>query len=286
MPKKWRWPFQTKLELAVRLREWAAPFVFAVGKSLWIVADGFYGCTVRTQFREEAMFRVAESSSDPLLIQQSAYNLGGVFLDHAAPRTVVIEDAMTYFPHPGRDTGVLGLFYHPVKPLLHDDAKNCWRLYRNATPAGEPKKLFVNNALGFAPGGQDNQFAVENVTLWCRQVDTEHYASNFAFRRCTAWMLGFKTEGTGYTYFSAMDGTRLEVLGGLYFQLGNGKPVIISRDSAISLTMTADGGPSKAAILENTKQGKTTVLRVDAFPLLNPATKDMPIIPLLLNYGR
>jgi hypothetical protein len=42
LPKKWKWPFQTKLELAVRLLEWVAPFVFAVGKSLWVVTDGFY----------------------------------------------------------------------------------------------------------------------------------------------------------------------------------------------------------------------------------------------------
>jgi len=42
LPKKWKWPFQTKLELAVRLLEWVAPFVFAAGKSLWIVTDGFY----------------------------------------------------------------------------------------------------------------------------------------------------------------------------------------------------------------------------------------------------
>jgi hypothetical protein len=42
LPKKWKWPFQTKLELAVFLLEWVAPFVFAVEKALWIVADGFY----------------------------------------------------------------------------------------------------------------------------------------------------------------------------------------------------------------------------------------------------
>jgi hypothetical protein len=42
LPKKWKWPFQTKLELAVRLLEWVAPFVFAADRSLWIVADGFY----------------------------------------------------------------------------------------------------------------------------------------------------------------------------------------------------------------------------------------------------
>ena len=42
LPKKWKWPFQTKLELAVRLLEWVAPFVFAAEKSLWLVSDGFY----------------------------------------------------------------------------------------------------------------------------------------------------------------------------------------------------------------------------------------------------
>ena len=42
LPKRLKWPFQTKLELAVRLLEWVAPFVFAAGKSLWVVADGAY----------------------------------------------------------------------------------------------------------------------------------------------------------------------------------------------------------------------------------------------------
>ena len=42
LPKRMKWPFQTKLELAVRLLEWVAGYVFAAGKSLWIVTDGFY----------------------------------------------------------------------------------------------------------------------------------------------------------------------------------------------------------------------------------------------------
>jgi hypothetical protein len=37
-----KWPFQTKLELAVRLLTWVAGFVFAAGKRLWVVTDGFY----------------------------------------------------------------------------------------------------------------------------------------------------------------------------------------------------------------------------------------------------
>lgn len=42
LPKRLKWSFQTKLELAVKLLEWVALFVFAAGKSLWIVTDGFY----------------------------------------------------------------------------------------------------------------------------------------------------------------------------------------------------------------------------------------------------
>jgi hypothetical protein len=105
-----------------------------------------YGCTIRTQFREEAMFCVSEPSAEPLLLQQSAYNLGGVFLDHAAARTLVLEDMQTFFPHAGRSAMMMDLFFKPIKPAQYDDATNCWRLYRNTTPAGEPKKLFVNHS--------------------------------------------------------------------------------------------------------------------------------------------
>ena len=42
LPKQWKWPFQTKLELAVHLLRWVAQYAFAAGKSLWIVTDGFY----------------------------------------------------------------------------------------------------------------------------------------------------------------------------------------------------------------------------------------------------
>ena len=263
-----------------------------------------YGCAIRTQFREEAMFCVAEPSAEPLLMQQSAFNLGGVFLDHAAARTVVLEDMQTFFPHGGRSAMMMDHFFKPVKPAHYDDATNCWRLYRNATPAGEPKKLFVNNALGFAPGGPDNRFAVENVTVWCRQVNTEHYLSDFAFRNATAWILGFKSEGEENAHrFSALDGTRLEVLGGLYFQILQKVPLILSRDSSICITMTSDCQPSQAHILEDVKGGQTTVVPVAACPPMNitkdtkpvdgssllnwqniPLSKEMPFIPLLVNY--
>jgi hypothetical protein len=42
LPKKLRWPFYTKLQLAAQLMEWLPPLVSAAGKQLWIVVDGFY----------------------------------------------------------------------------------------------------------------------------------------------------------------------------------------------------------------------------------------------------
>ena len=245
-----------------------------------------YGCTLRTQFREEAMFCVAEASAEPLLLQQSAYNLGGVFLDHAAARTVVLEDTQTFFPHAGRSAMMIDLFLKPLKPAQYDDATNCWRLYRNTTPAGEPKRLFVNNALGFAAGGPENRFAVENVTVWCRQVNTEHFLSNFAFRNSTAWIFGFKTEAhENARSFSAVDGTRLEALGGLFSQPGvQTVSPLFAKDSTLCVSMMAPGNPSpETLVLEDVKNGKTKSIPIGACPPLN-ASKDMAFIPLLINY--
>jgi hypothetical protein len=245
-----------------------------------------YGCTIRTQFREEAMFRVAEPSAEPLLMQQSAYNLGGVFLDHAAARTVVLEDMLTFFPHGGRSAMMMGLFFKSVKPAQYDDTTNCWRLYRNATPAGEPKKVFVNNSLGFAPGGPDSRFALENVTVWCRQVNTEHYLGNFAFRNSTAWILGFKTEShDNARSISVLDGSRLEALGGLFSQPAEQTvSPLFAEDSALCVAMMTLGtsAPDRQ-ILESVKNGKTSSIPEEACPPLSPS-HGMRFIPMIVNY--
>jgi hypothetical protein len=178
------------------------------------------------------------------------------------------------------------LFFKTVKPAQYDDATNCWRLYRNATPAGEPKKLFVNNALGFAPGGPDNRFAIENVTVWCRQANTEHYMGNFAFRNSTVWILGFKTEShENARSISALDGTRLEALSGLFSQPGvqTASP-LFAKDSALCIAMMTLGtsAPDRQ-ILESVKNGKTSSIPEDACPQLSPS-HGMRFIPLLVNY--
>jgi hypothetical protein len=42
IPKKYRWPFQTKLQLAAKLIGWLAPILHAAGKRVWAVVDGGY----------------------------------------------------------------------------------------------------------------------------------------------------------------------------------------------------------------------------------------------------
>jgi hypothetical protein len=42
LPRYYRWQFQTKLQQAVELIRWVADLAAATGKSVWIVADGFY----------------------------------------------------------------------------------------------------------------------------------------------------------------------------------------------------------------------------------------------------
>ena len=245
-----------------------------------------YGCVIRTQFREEALFRVAEPSSEPLLLQQSAYNMGGVFLDHAADRTVVLEDVASLFASAGRSAILENAVLNPIKPAQYDDSDNCWRLYRNATPAGKPKRLFVNNCLGFAPGGPDNRFAVENVTVWCRQANTEGFmGNNFAFRRSTAWILGFKTENEWNARdFSALDGTRLEVLGGIFILLRpKTAPHILARDSAVSVVLNVEYGSADTPMFEDVMSGETNMICGEDCPLR--FHRETAILPLLVNYS-
>jgi hypothetical protein len=42
IPKELHWTFQTKLQQAAELVDWASKIIFSSGKRLWIVADGFY----------------------------------------------------------------------------------------------------------------------------------------------------------------------------------------------------------------------------------------------------
>lgn len=69
IPPAYRWPFRTKLELAVELIRWAAAWLGGKGKPIWLVADGAYakrgvlraakglGVTVVSRLRQDAALR-------------------------------------------------------------------------------------------------------------------------------------------------------------------------------------------------------------------------------------
>lgn len=238
-----------------------------------------YGHTIKTVASDEAMFSVAEASAEPLLIKQNV-NAGGLFLDHVAERTVVLEDCQSYYPFffrtPNRNDKIL-----PWKFARNDYEKNCWRLYRNATPDGEPKKVFVNNCFGFAPGGPGAKHAVENVRVWGRAVNTEHYEVELAFRKSDVWILGCKSE-INSTYFYAEGGTRMEILGGVYYQgrsLSGYPPVAIAIDSDVRLVQLEQRGNRipEQVIFKNVRRGRETLIRYNEIPT-------MPVLPVLVNW--
>jgi hypothetical protein len=185
--------------------------------------------SVAAEFDGPALFRVAEPSPEPLLIHQ-AMSAGGVFVDHAADRTLVIEDVYVIFNHGRSYAGKDDMLF----PSGAAQDTEIWRLYRNTRPEGVPKELFVNSSIGFSSDNPDGTLAIENVRVWARMINTEHLHTLYSFRRSDAWIFGFKSENAE-TLLKAADGSRVEVLGGSFLCFNERQgPVIESRESAVA----------------------------------------------------
>jgi hypothetical protein len=200
-----------------------------------------------------AMFRVAEPSSEPLLIHQNI-NLGGIFVDHEADRPLVLEDLATWFHHGRGFASKPGM----LLPGIAAQGKDVWQLYRNPRPSGAPKEVYGANLLGFAAGDVEGHAAVENVKAWLRQCDNENAPGPmWAFRRSEAWMLGFKVEGA-QQLFQVEDGSRLEVLGGIFGTHTQTTPLFRMRDSDVSAHFYFSGPAAElcAPALEGTRKGE------------------------------
>ena len=177
-----------------------------------------------------ALFRVAAPSAAPVLLH-GAITAGGVFLDHEADRPVVLEDIEVWFHHVREYARGPGMLF----PSGAAQTTPVWRLYRNTRPQGETKEVYVNNCLFFAADGKEGKCALENVRAWARMVNSEHLpGAQYSFRHSDAWILGFKSENAD-RLFSAVDQTRLEVLGGSFLNWSHmAGPMIVSRDSDVS----------------------------------------------------
>ena len=109
--------------------------------------------------------------------------------------------------------------------------------------------------------------------------------NNFAFRRSTAWILGFKTENEWNARdFSALDGTRLEVLGGIFILLRpKTAPHILARDSAVSVVLNVEHGSADTPMFEDVMNGETNMIGGEDCPLR--FHRETAILPLLVNYS-
>jgi len=244
------------------------------------VLQFLYAHTVRLVPSGPAMFCVKEGSREPLWILKNE-NIGGVFLDHEADRTVVLEDMWCRFlkHHEG---------YTRKVPLFgqNDVDSEQWRPYRNTRPDGPRKKVFVNNVFGFSPGGVNGQYAVDNVDIWCRHINPEQSPTMVAYKNSRVWIMSFKTEMNPDVPIW-IENCELEVLGGFFnqfnFRKENTNPAIRSKDSVLSVVMTGNNTRNPyPVILEDTKGEVTRRLTLADFdPYRN--LKGEVVVPLLTN---
>ena len=213
-----------------------------------------------------AMFRVAEPSSEPLLIHQNV-NAGGIFVDHAAQRPLMLEDLVTWFHHVRGYAGKPGMQF----PGMAAQGKDAWQLYRNSQPAGAYKELHAANVLGLGAGDREGRAALENVRAWLRQCNKEQLpVSQLAYRRSEVWMLGFRVENAHHL-FQVEDGSSLEVLGGTYDNfLSSTTPMFRVQDSEVSAQFIAAGRPAAEfcpQALEGTRKGQAISVPFRFVPL-------------------
>jgi hypothetical protein len=227
-----------------------------------------FGVITRSQataFDGPAMFRVSEPSTKPLLIHQ-AMSAGGVLVDHAADRPLVIEDMFMEFNHTRNYSAKPGMNYPSATP----QDTEIWRLYRNTRPEGAPKEVFVNGSIGFSSDNEAGTLALENVRVWARMINTEHVPTNYSFRRSEAWIFGFKSENAD-TLLKATEGSRVEVLGGSFLLWANRRgPVIDNRDSATAAVhLQWYWGAAPSTIFRNQQAGETAAITKTQFERLD-----------------
>ena len=221
-----------------------------------------------------AMFRVSEPSSEPLLLRQNV-NAGGIFIDHEADRPLVLEDVHTWFHHVRGYARAADMLFPGVAAQTAD----IWQLYRNTRPDGPAKEVFAANVMGFAVGGKDARHAVENVRAWVRQLNNEHIPyAQVALRLSDLWLLGFKVENAELL-FHADQGTRLEVLGGIYHNFskwGRGAMVHSSDSQITALFVLWSGGAHQPNVLQTVAGKEATRIPIWQFPLIDSKTSPAP----------
>ena len=104
-----------------------------------------------------------------------------------------------------------------------------------------------------------------------RMVNNEHLpGAQYAFRRSNIWIFGFKSENAE-RLFHVDDHSRLEVLGGSFLNWEHWKePVIISRDSCVSVMFFMwHWGMAAETIWQDETNGVVTTLPATRIKILD-----------------
>ena len=229
--------------------------------------DGTFANIIRRKsaaFDAPALLTVAENSETPLLVHR-ILSAGGVLVDHAAVRSLVMEDIYVMFNHIHHMASIDGYLF----PYGADEKTEIWRGYRNSTPEVR-KKVFITNCISSTGDKPDGSLAIQNVDFFGRMVNSEHVSGAlYSFFNSTVWILGFKSENSE-TVFAARKNTRMEILGGSFLLWSKLKgPVIYAEDSDISTFFYLwHWRIVSPIILRKTKSGETgEILAKEFMPL-------------------
>ena len=199
-------------------------------------------------------FMISEDSGTPVIFDDLGV-MGGTAIVQACSRTIVLNNI---------------------------GSQN--NLYRSETSSG---KLFINACNGLKYSGP-----LKNVTAFIRFVNTESTGTQFLVDNSNVVVLGYKTEKL-YTSFEAINGSRLEILGGLPNQYATthgdpSNPIIVIDNSEASIVLASNGPNENNAGYENIirdTQGETTKTWVKAdFPAREGRLSDV-VVPLYVNHN-
>ncbi len=175
------------------------------------------------------------------------------------------------------------------RDILLESTSSSSNVY-NSDLTGPGSKVFANNVHGFAR----NAGTIEHVSVWARFINCEK-AGDFQFNAgvgSSLWIFGLKSEKV-YSVFSATDGGKLEVLGGLLNRWGSAPadratvshPAIVNNNSHVSI-IAASNGPSDRSwipMVKDTLAGSPAkTWTMSHFP--NRGWSNNIVIPLYASY--
>lgn len=209
--------------------------------------------------KKNVVFRIAEASQKPLIVENLDSYDTGPLINQEASRDVIISTVVC-------PSG----------------------LYKNANSENRTR-LFLNNVAGAGkPEG-----IWKNQDVWARWIDTEYpLGTNFDMENSNAWIFGYKTEKHQVS-FSAREGSHLEVFGGVSNQFIQKQylidgysphPTYLVEDSQAAVFACTNGPSTSEAfgfktLLTAKRDGEETNYEKDDAPA-RPGRLGQHIIPL------